>query len=245
MQFRFGKYSYVGDYPIKIPLKPPLTMPKRCKNEELLEKKEFYVKKKPKQNGKVGEFTFTAHLPGGEDAISTLNAKTGGSCDHASTPKPYQGCHLAQYLGATCIQDDSILGEDKKGMDIMKDRKWDQEPQRMEAHSTCKTITSLRCFPDADTPKRVCISYLRAASLANFDIVFVKKATRPEKESPMTVWELGEPLETLFGADSDKFVKTYGISWFFCKCKGESNTEKEKCFDMINMPEIEKQNEIV
>ena len=231
-------------------------MPKQCKDEELLKKKEFYIKKKQKQKGKVGEITFTAHLTLpfatftlGDYAISTLDAKTGGLCDHAYTDKTYQGCHLAQYLMATCFQDDSILGEDKKGMDILKDSKWEKEPQRIEEHRTCKTITSLSCFPTADTSKRVCISYLRAASLASFDIVFVKKATRgprgPEEESPMTVWKLGEPLETLFGADSDKFVKTYGISWFFCKCKGESNTEKEKCFDMINMPEIEKQNEIV
>ena len=94
------------------------------------------MQKKPHANGKPGEFTFTAHLPEGKDAISTLNAKSGGSCDHASTPTPYQGCHLAQYLMATCFQDDLVLGDKGKGLDVTtritrminNQDYWDKEP---------------------------------------------------------------------------------------------------------------------
>ena len=131
---------------------------------------------------------------------------------------------------ATCFQDGSVLGANERGRDISKDKNWADEPEtRKDAISYCKTITYLRCAPfgDPKPPNRVCISYIRAGTLADFDILFTHK--RSFKEKNFNVFKLDESLETTFSNDAEEFIADYGYTWYFCKCKEDM---KEKCMAM-------------
>ena len=48
-------------------------------------------------------------------------------------------------------------------------------------------------------------------------------------KGPLNVFKLGESLEEKFNNDADKFIKDYGWTWYFCKCKEDM---KEKCMGM-------------
>jgi hypothetical protein len=191
----------------------------------------FYVQKKTI----AMYYQFTASTkPDDQERISELSGKSGGICDLVKTSdENNQGCGLAKYLMATCFQDNSILGDDERGVDISKDGNWaDESKIRKDAISYCETITYLRCLPfgDPKPPSRVCISYLRAGSLANFNILFSLKRTYRTKGSlSFNVFMLGDPLEAKFNSDADKFIGDYGYTWYFCKCKEDM---KEKCMGM-------------
>ena len=178
-------------------------------------------------------YQFTALTkPDDQERISELSGKSGGICDLVKTPdEKNQGCGLAKYLMATCFQDNSILGDNERGVDISKDGNWAEEPKtRMDAISYCKTITYLRCLPygDPKPPPRVCISYLRAGSLSNFNILFSHKRTLIGSLI-FNAFKLGDPLEEKFNSDAEKFIGDYGYTWYFCKCKEDM---KEKCLGM-------------
>jgi hypothetical protein len=167
-----------------------------------------------------------------------LGGQSGGICDLIETAdENNQGCGLAKYLMATCFQDDSILGDNERGLDIGKDTNWADEPEtRKDAISYCKTITYLRCAPfgDPKPPQRVCISYIRAGSLANFDILFTYKESflnTHSKKKNFNVFKLGESLEKTFSNDADDFIDDYGYTWYFCKCKEDM---KQKCMGMAD-----------
>ena len=160
--------------------------------------------------------------------MSKLNADVGGACDHVSTYKGSQGCGLAAYMMATCFQTDKILGVNWKGHDVENDIKWSNEPRKKIALDQCLSIIYLRCFTDANTPAYACISYLRGGKLADYDIIFMKKAAKPV----MNVWTLGETVETSFKKDAKSFINQNGFTWFFCKCKGSSASEKKECLSM-------------
>ena len=189
----------------------------------------FYVQK----NKIPTYYQYTALTnPDDKERISELSGKSGGICDLVKTfDEKNQGCGLAKYLMATCFQDYSILGDDERGVDISQDGKWAQESEtRKDAINYCKTITYLRCLPygEPKPPPRVCVSYLRAGSLAKFDILFSHKRTLIGSLI-FNVFKLGDPLEAKFNMDADKFIKDYGYTWYFCKCKEDM---KDKCMGM-------------
>ena len=174
---------------------------------------------------------FIATLGPDDDAsqpMSKLHAKAGGKCDHVSTYEGSRGCGLAAYMMATCFQDSAVLGSDGKGHDVESDPKWNEEPQRDKASALCQSMIFLRCFPDANTPKYICISYLRAATLAHYDIVFMKKP----RVGKMQALELGESLENTFKENPESFVKENGFTWFFCKCVNNPGLKKD-CLSMV------------
>ena len=154
-----------------------------------------------------------------QEALSYLGADIGGVCDNVRTLEASQRCGLAQYLMATCFQDREILGEDNRGVDISENSYWTDDPKLMDAQNYCQTLTTLNCLAK---PKRACISYLRAASLADFDILFTKKQ---RYEGAMNAFTLGEKLDYEFGQNYEKFIEEYGYAWFFCKCKEESRID--------------------
>ena len=201
----------------------------KCKNKALKKDGKFYVKKETIPL----YYLFTASTkPDGQEVLSDLKGKSGGICDMVATrDENSQGCGLAKYLMATCFQDNSILGEDERGVDIRKDDNWADETEKSNnAINYCKTIIYLRCLPYGipKPPSRVCISYLRAGSLANFNILFSTYNNEITK-GPLNVFKLGESLEEEFNNDADKFIREYGWTWYFCKCKEDM---KDKCMDM-------------
>ena len=121
---------------------------------------------------------------------------------------------MAKYLIAICFQDVSILGEDGRGVNVNKDPAWKRSPMRNDAYESCKTMIYLTC----DTkPNRNCISYLRAAAFANFDLLFSFA-----KRIDIKAFKIGERLESEFDKKSDEFIDNNGEFWYFCKCKEES-----------------------
>ena len=143
---------------------------------------------------------------------------------------------MAKYLVATCFQDISILGNTKAGVDINNHGYWKPKARRKQQKSAlkyCQTITFLRCMPHHGAPSTVFVSYLRAGSISEFDLVL----TTPQlefislKAKPFNVFKLGPKLENDFKSSAEEFLKKYGLAWFFCKCK---ENKRKKCLKMIN-----------
>ena len=173
----------------------------------------IYVKKIYQESLGESSYTFTAVLdPEDDTALSTLiaDAEEEGICDTVRTLEDYQGCGLAKYLMATCFQDWSILGEDGRGVNIYGESRWMKVPLRTNAFKNCRTMVYLSCMA---VPSRSCISYLRAASSADFDLLFSFKL------KDMKTFKLGERLESEFNQRYDEFIDKNGPAWYFCKCK--------------------------
>ena len=153
-----------------------------------------------------------------------------GKCDEVETDPNYQGCGLAKYVTATCFQDVEVLGTDKVGVDVSKDAHWKYSTnQRADASRYCQTMTFLRCMPHDGAPDSVCVSYLRAASISDFDLAFTTFPSYKASES-LNVFKLGANLENEFKNDAKAFLKKNGPVWFFCKCK---ETDKSNCMKMF------------
>ena len=229
--YRFGEYTFVGTFPIEIKLKPAEIQKPTCENDKLKAQGNFYVQKKEIRETEKHDVTFFATLGPNDDtstAMSKLNADVGGACDHVSTYEGSQKCGLAAYMMAVCFQADKVLGVNGKGHDVENDIKWSNEPRKTIASDKCLSMIYLRCFTDPNTPAFACISYLRGAKMADYDIVFMKKAAKPV----MNVWTLGETVEDPFKKGPEAFIKQNGFSWFFCKCKGNTASEKKECLSM-------------
>ena len=158
--------------------------------------------------------------------MAYVRSKATGKCDDVYTFEEYRGCSLAKYLVATCFQDEKVLGADRRGIDVKKNNEWKKaEAQRTNVANLCETVTFLRCKPD-DGPG-ACITYLRAGSMAGFDLLFVKNLHANAND--LKVFKLGKDLENEFKAKFSEFVKENGKYWYFCKCK---ENEKKQCLDM-------------
>ena len=157
--------------------------------------------------------------------MSQLNARVGGKCDRASTISGSQGCGLAAYMVATCFQDYTVLGSNGKGYDVKSDLKWKDEPRKAKADDLCKSTIHLQCRSIHPTD---CISYLRGAILAHYDIVFMKKA----KVGKMQAWEVNGSLENAFKKAPVTFLKQNGFVWYFCKCVSDPGS-KADCMSMV------------
>ena len=175
---------------------------------------------------KVNRYKFTATLvPRGKE-LSTLKANVGGVCNDVATQPGSQGCGLSKYLMKACYEDDGILGVGGKGYDAEKDCKgiWPDESSDVaeKANTYCEKMVYTKCAPDESTPNRACVSYLRAAKSAKFDIVFVSN-------NDMSVFNLNVVTAKFESSveNADKFIEKYGADWFFCKCKDEF---KKECF---------------
>ena len=165
------------------------------------------------------QFTATVKKDGTDPPLSAVYGMTRGNCDDVQTFKGQnQGCGLAKYLVATCFQDEMILGPEDKGVDVSKDDGWNQEDRSTDASNYCKTITYLRCLPygtrgSPKPPNRVCVSYLRAGRISNFNILF----TKTESATTLKAFKLGEALEQEFTDSFDMFIRDNGNIWYFCK----------------------------
>ena len=168
--------------------------------------------------------------------LSKLKAQKGGICNDVTTQPGSYGCGLAKYLMKACYEDDEILGKAKKGYDVFTDEldKWEDEPNEADesANRLCQTITYTHCAPEIDsagtkTPERACVSYMRGAIAADFDLIFIYKGPM----GAMDVLNLIE-AEKDFRRDegsAKEFIKKHGPEWFFCKCK---DGRKKECMDM-------------
>ena len=222
---------YFGDYPIPIDISQHEK--DKCKNPELKSSENFLVTKTMTDSGTRFEAVLKSDV---SRIMSHSNSDYIGECDDVSTVPEYQGCGLAKYLTATCFQDISVLGINNLGVDINNHGYWKAEKrnkQRKNASKYCQTITFLRCMPHDGAPPEVCVSYLRAASISEFDLAFTTPQLEfmSKKAKPFNVFKLGSNLEDDFKSDAKTFLKKYGLAWFFCKCK--ENKEK-KCLKMIN-----------
>ena len=207
------------DYPILVTLNGEEKS--KCQNEELKSEGEFLVKQI--HNGR----SFVAYIePEGEPVetpfyMSQLNAQPGGICDDVTTEPGYRKCGLAKYLMKVCFEDEGIIGADRKGYDVRKEypgipNYWITERKARRVQEYCRTVTFTSCQVDqADTSKYACIAYIRAALLANFDILLSFKSLTA-KGIKLT------DVEKVFTYDNaNKFIEENGEYWFFCKCSEE------------------------
>ena len=209
-----------------------------CQNPDLRAEAEFYIDKI--HNG----CAFVAYIqPEGEAEaappfyMSQLNAQVGGICDDVATKPGYRKCGLAKYLMKACFEDEHILGGNRRGFDVRKDypgipNYWVKERRARRVHEYCKTVTFTACqVDDKDTTLYACVAYIRAARLAQFDILFSFKS---HSLSPAKGIKLID-AEIMFTYDkADQFIEQNGEVWFFCKCFG---TMKSMCMSLIDYVE--------
>ena len=194
----------------------------KCKNEVLKKAgNQFFIDRIEQMN----TIFFVAYVPpeGAEskDYFGTLNGDKGGICDGVVTKPEFQGCGIAKYLMRTCYEDPHILGKGGKGVDVRTKIYWDKEGRSSKVNEYCEAITFTTCQPDDKTDVHACISYLRAAGLANFDVLF----SFVKKGMPSYHGFMVDDAEEKFGADANAFIQNNGKYWFFCKCKISSKTE--------------------
>ena len=226
-KFLFDKYVYFGDFPIPIPLLP--NEKQKCQNAALKTSGKFFIGRKIASESDV---KFPAVLQENDNKeMGSMISEAEGICDDVVTNEEYRGCGIAKYLVATCFQDVTVIGKDKKGLDVTENKHWiHASDQRNDVSKYCETVTHLRCMPLSGAPNAVvvCVSYLRAGSISGFDLLF----TAPDSPIPTKmfhVFQLGETLENEFKANADKFIQDHGQVWFYCKCK---ETEKGNCMKM-------------
>ena len=137
---------------------------------------------------------------------------------------------FSKYLVATYFQDVFILGHEDRGVDVSKDIDWIGDDKSTDAYNYCKSVTYLRCMPfrNPKPPVKICISYLRARLISNFNILFTKKIRSPQMS--FIAVKIDEALAKEFKENSNKFIDDYGHIWHFCKCRKE---HKERCMEMI------------
>ena len=218
----YGNYVYFGEFPIPISLNQQEK--EKCKNPKLKSAGKFFVTRTLSDD----EPRFDAVIKKDDiQEMSNVVSEGRGICDEVWTDPNYQGCGLAKYVTATCFQDVEVLGTDRIGVDISKDKHWKYSTsQRADASKYCHTITFLHCMPYNGAPDSVCVSYLRAASISEFNLVFT---TFPSPKPSLNVFELGTNLENEFKNNANTFLKKHGNAWFFCKCH---ENEKSNCMKM-------------
>ena len=238
VQIDVDRGLYSSEYPIEIHLNPEITKDK-CPSADLKKRGKFTVQRTEKEVGRPA-IQFTAILDPDEKEprkMCTLNVmtKNSGECDHVGTEKAFEGCALAVYMMATCFQDDKVLGPDGKGYlprlsTPAGGMSWKDEPRKGEVIAQCQSMIFLRCKPNPGTSLEACISYLRGARLAHYDLVFMKHA----KQGIMNAWKVGDYLESKYKGHADTFIKENGRTWFFCKCtdKRPIDSDKQKCLAM-------------
>ena len=204
------------DYPITVQLNADEKT--KCQHDELKKKGEFQIN--TIHNGCL----FVAYMmqegkpPGAQFYMSELTGQSGGICDYVETEPGYRQCGLAKYLMKACFEDEKMLGKENKGFDVRKEYPgipyyWLKEKRAKQVYEYCKTITFTSCQVDEDdTTNYACIAYIRAAKLANFDILFSLKGFKA------TGIEMKDVEKMFTKENADKFIKDYGEYWFFCKC---------------------------
>ena len=220
-------------YPFQI-LPEALTKSEKlnCPNKALVEKgfwinREFVGKK-------LRVIKFTASIePNGEE-MSHLRGEKGddGECNDVVTKPNSRRCGLAKYLMWICFQDDEILGKQKRGVNPLTHKYWKDERQKIDADQYCEKITYLDCLPEIEEddevlPNIVCVSYMRGAIKASFNVLFVYA-----DDVPFEIFNL-EKVEAKFGKkieNAEEFIEDHGYEWFFCKCKANYMTN---CMAMI------------
>ena len=224
-KFVYGNYVYFGEFPIPISLNQQEK--EKCKNPKLKSAGKFFVTRSMSDD----EPRFDAVIKKDDiQEMSYVVSEGRGICDEVWTDPNYQGCGLAKYVTATCFQDVGVLGTDRIGVDISKDSHWKYSTsQRADASKYCQTITFLQCKPYNGAPDAVCVSYLRAASISEFDLVFTTFPSSKTSKS-LNVFKLGTNLENEFKNNAKTFLQKNGPVWFFCKCKED---EKSNCVKMI------------
>ena len=206
----------------------------KCKNQDLKSSGKFFVNRNT-ENPLLSRFQAVAEKES-KTVISFAESEGKGKCDNVKTTDNYQGCGLAKYVVATCFQDVSVIGTDKVGIDVTNDYYWkpkERQKQRDKASKFCQTITFLRCAPYNGAPDAACVSYLRAGSISEFDLLFTSTKIEypPKKNKPFKVFELGTKLEEKFKSKTKNFLEKNGLIWFFCKCK---ENEEKNCKKMIS-----------
>ena len=217
-------------YPFQI-LSEELTKSEKlnCRNKALVEKG-FWINRAFEGRRVI---KFTASIEPHGEAISRLIGEKGkdGQCNDVETKPHSRRCGLAKYLMWICFQDEEVLGKEKRGVNPLTHKYWADEQLKKDADQFCEKITYLECSPekgedDKRMPKIVCVSYLRGAIKAAYNILFTYK-----NKVPMKIFDL-ENVETKFGKNienAEKFVMDYGYEWFFCKCKSRY---MKNCMDM-------------
>ena len=199
---------YLGGFPIPIDLSQDEKA--KCRNQELKSAGKFFVTKTVTK-------IFKVVLRIDDDRkIASLNADSAGICDDVRTTTDFQGCGLAKYLVATCFQDISVIGTDRVGVDINNHGYWKpkaRKKQRNNALKYCQTITFLRCMPHNGAPHAVCVSYLRAGSMSEFDLVLTTPLLEfiSTKAKPFNVFKLGPTLENKFKGKAENFLKSMDL----------------------------------
>ena len=158
--------------------------------------------------------------------IAELDAEI-GECKYVNTEETSQKCGIGSELMKLCLEDPWIKAGSIRRWTSNNDRKftvWGDEEFRNKAGQYCESITFILCSPDVPTPTAVCKSYIKAAKVSGYEMMFIDGKFSPTYEVLMT-----EEAESLFTNDPNNFVTERGSHWFFCQC---DEYEVANCYDL-------------
>ena len=162
-----------------------------------------------------------------------IGVKGKGICNRMDTNPGNYRCGLATQLMFICYTDDQVLGADKKGYSIQQDLLliWERlgaSTLPYEAAGHCQTVTYTECGVDLEVVPNYypCVAYLKAASLAAFDVLFVFH----KLQETMQVFQVRDAMDQ-FKSSPDVFIDGFGSEWFFCRCIA---SRKQDCLQMAD-----------
>ena len=163
------------------------------------------------------------------DDLARLKAGQ-GICDDLLTYGNSRRCGIGKTLMTTCLEDPEItkdggLDPDTYSIHGGPTSIWEDKEFSKEAFGNCEAIVAITCRPTASTPKIVCKSYIEAAQIANYHMVFVEH----DRNNQYDVLAI-EDMQNEFTFHPEEFLRSVGKKWFFCKCK---RGKIEKCKSMV------------
>ena len=149
------------------------------------------------------------------EPLSELNADSGGYCNNVRTSDASQQCGLATTLMEFCFTDENVGSLSSQTIGNI------EYPNKI-AH-LCEHVIYLVCAPDRPyTPTVACSAYLSAAVNADHKVMF----TSVNNKGGMNVMNVEKVAKPEFRRNPDSFISKHGASWYFCRCKSETN---ERC----------------
>ena len=115
------------------------------------------------------------------------------------------------------------------GINLLTYWNWDDKDFGPTARDVCKSMVLISCVPDKETPRSVCASYMDAARLAGYHMVFVDRNEGQDEVEPFRKLKI-KPATAQFRQDPQSFLDNVGRIWFFCKCK---RNKRNECLGII------------
>ena len=148
--------------------------------------------------------------------MASVNGNSNGWCVDLRVEQRCKNCGLENALMNVCFNDYDVTG--KGGFNPLTDTTWKDTRYKTRARVHCRLLVYAPCQNDD-----LCLAIFDAAVSSGFDVMFVALTRGLQDHLAIDILNAmclfrGVPLMPgAQGVGSEKFLKTYGPKWFFCK----------------------------